>query len=421
MKLHIDIDCFFVSAQRINNPQLEGKPIAVGGRSNLSIFDKQNSLKYLSNIGGAFTSAILTQKEQYKGDDFFIDQDGRKRGIITTSSYEARKYGVKTAMSVDEATRLCPELLVLAPNYPLYHKLSYELKVYLQSKIPSIEQFSIDEFFGDLSGWIEEKDVEKFASSLQNDIKKLFKIPVSIGVAHSKWIAKLATEFAKPYGVKYIPKEQLESFIENIPISKFPGVGKKYEEKLRGYGIQTLGEVKKNKELFYRWHEPGRKLYHRICGDDGEGISVQTKRKSLGVGRSFDPVFCRDEIKRRIVILCRHLSFLAYKEGYNPLKFSLNIKYQYGEKSKGFVNSNRIFHENYLKNSMLKLFNTLDKHPSHAIVQLQITLSDLQEQCHKTFDLFHFENDQKQKMLMDSLHKLRQKYGVDILKTGNEL
>ena len=122
MKLHIDIDCFFVSAHRINNPQLQDIPLAVGGRSNLSIFEKTKQQRHLSQIEGAFTSSILSSNDDKTFEDYFVDSDGRIRGILTTSSYEARKYGVKTAMPVAEALRWCPQLKVLPPNYPLYHE-----------------------------------------------------------------------------------------------------------------------------------------------------------------------------------------------------------------------------------------------------------------------------------------------------------
>jgi len=145
MILHLDLDCFFASAHRIGNPHLENIPIAVGGRSNLSIFDKVKQTRELSKIEGAFTSSILSSNGNKSFEEYFVDKNGRVRGIITTSSYEARAFGVKTAMSVAEALRWCPNLTVISPNYPLYHELSHKLKSLLEKEIPAIEQFSIDE------------------------------------------------------------------------------------------------------------------------------------------------------------------------------------------------------------------------------------------------------------------------------------
>jgi len=421
MKLHIDIDCFFVSAHRINNPKYHNIPLAVGGRSNLSIFETTKTQKMTSQISGAFTSSILSPTSNMSFEEYFLDENKRPRGIITTSSYEARQYGVKTAMSVSEALRWCPNLTVLPPNYPLYHKLSHDLKNLLEKEIPSLEQFSIDEFFGDLSGWIADEDVYEFGTMLKEKVYKELQLPVSIGLAKSKWIAKLATEFAKPQKVKYIKTQYVDSFIRDIPISKFPGIGKGYQTKLKKYNINTLGEIQQHKELFYSWGQPGIQLYNRVCGIDNENISLKKDRKSIGLGRTFDPLSCRDEIKRRITILCRHLSFIALKNNHNPLTFALQVRYQYGEKSKDFINTNRIFNELFLKQEMIKLFNKIDIHPSHAIIQLNLTLSNFEKNKHTTMDLLHYEEDSKQNNLTQSLQKIRDKYGIDIIKSGGEL
>jgi len=421
MKLHIDIDCFFVSAHRINNPQYHNIPLAVGGRSNLSIFEDSKKERVSSQISGAFTSSILSSNDNVSFEEYFLDEQKHPRGIITTSSYEARKYGVKTAMSVAEALRYCPTLKVLPPNYPLYHKLSHNLKTLLEKEIPSIEQFSIDEFFGDISGWIKDTDVYDFGIMLQEKIAKELNLPVSVGLANSKWIAKLATEFAKPYGVKYIKTEYVNNFIKNIPIEKFPGIGKGYQTRLKRYNINTLGQIQQKKELFYTWGQPGIQLYNRVCGIDNENIALVKERKSIGLGRTFDPLSSRVEIQRRITILSRHLSFIALKNHHRPLTFALKVRYQYGDKSKGFINTNRIFNELFLKQEMIKLFQKIDKHPSHAIIQLNLTLSNFEQTKHTTMDLLNYENDTKQNKLTQSLQKIRDKYGIDIIKSGGEL
>lgn len=421
MKLHIDIDCFFVSAHRILNPKLNDIPLAVGGRSNLSIFDTKKSTRMVSKIEGAFTSSILSSNADKTFEEYFLDDTKKVRGIITTSSYEARKYGVKTAMSVAEALRWCPHLKVLPPNYPLYHDLSHRFKLLLEKEIPSIEQFSIDEFFGDVTGWIKDDEVYEFAVNLKQKIYDSLGLPVSIGVSKSKWIAKLATEFAKPFGIRYIKSEDVQNFIQNLPISEFPGIGKGYQTRLLKYNINTLGDITQNKELFYSWGKPGIQLYHRVCGTDNEKIALAQSKKSIGLGRTFDPESNRTEIKRRITILCRHISFLALKGKHKPMTFSIKIRYQYGEKSKDYINTNRAFSELFLKQEMLKLFDKVDKHPSHAIIQLNLTLSNFAENKTVTMDLLNFEDDQRQVSLTNSMQKLRDKFGIDIIKSGGEL
>jgi len=427
MILHLDLDCFFAAAHRIDNPQLEDIPIAVGGRSNLSIFNNDSEKRELSKISGAFTSSILSFGENSKTfHQYFVDVDKngyeKIRGIITTSSYEARAYGVKTAMSVAEALRWCPSLIVLPPNYPLYHKLSHQLKILLEKKIPSIEQFSIDEFFGDLTGWVEDNDVEDFAYKLKQEIYDELKLPISIGIAKSKWIAKLATNDSKPNGIKLVKDSQIESYIKHKNIMEFCGIGKGYQKRLLSHGITTLGEVKNKKELFDSWGKFGTTLYNRILGIDNEKLSLNTKSsKSIGLGRTFDPLHDREEIKRRITILCRHLSFLANKGNHNPITYSLDIKYQYGDKVHNTINTKRDFNEQLFKDEVLKLFKKIDIHPKHSLVQINITLSNFIEDKLVTKNLFTLDDDIKQKKLTKSIHKLRDRFGIDIIKSGSEL
>ncbi|MCI0501368.1 MAG: DNA polymerase IV [Epsilonproteobacteria bacterium] len=419
--LHIDIDCFFASAHRINNPKLYDIPIAVGGRSNLNIFDRKKQTRKISAIEGAFTSSILSSNDNMTSDEYFKDPDGRYRGIITTASYEARKFGVKTAMSVAEALMYCPHLTLIPPDYQLYHELSHKLKLLLEKEIPSIEQFSIDEFFCDVSGWIKDEEIIKFAMKLKLQIASQIGLPVSIGIAKTKWIAKLATEDAKPFGIKLVLPDEVENYIKDIPIHKFPGIGDGYRERLKGRGVKTLGDIKEKKELFYSWGKNGIQLYNRINGIDNEKLQISSSKKSIGLGRTFDNEDNRDEIKRKITILARHITFLAIKGKHSPLTYTLQIRYKYGEKSHDYINTNRLFNEQYFKQELLKLFSKIDIHPSQYIIQINITISNFSETKYNTLDLFHYEEDVVKSKLTQSMQKLRDKFGIDIIKSGGEL
>jgi len=420
MILHLDLDCFFAAAERIDNPHLLNIPIAVGGRSNISIFNTNKEIKSISNIEGAFTSSILSSNTNKSFDDYFVDKNKKVRGIITTSSYEARAFGVKTAMSVSEAKRWCPHLIVIPPNYPLYHDLSHKLKLLLEKEIPHIEQFSIDEFFGDVTGWIDDKNIVEFAYNLKKKIFDELSLPISIGISKTKWISKLATNDAKPNGIKLILPHQVEQFIFHKPIACFPGIGKGYQSRLIRYGINTLGDIKNKKELFYSWGKNAIQLYNRITGIDNEKISIAKDKKSIGLGRTIDPIKNRKEIKRRINILCRHLAFLAHKNKHQAMTFSLNIKYQYGQKVKDHINTNRIFSEQNLKKQIILMFDTIDIHKTHSIIQLNITLSNFQNNKSTTLDLFNYEQDKKLLSINKSMQKLRDKFGIDIIKHGSE-
>lgn len=421
MFLHLDLDCFFASAHRTIDDSLFNIPIAVGGRSNLNIFSTKKEIRKISSNSGAFVSTILTNEGQKSFQDYFVDEDGRIRGIITTASYEARAYGVKTAMSVNEALRLCPSLKMLAPNYPLYHELSTKLKELLKKEMPLVEQFSIDEFFGDVTGYIEEDEILEFARALKQKIFDELGLPISIGIANTKYLSKLITEYAKPDGIKFVPKNDIPSFTKNIPIEEFPGIGKGFQKRLQGYGVKTLGDIRDKKELFYSWKKPGIDLYNRVCGIRDNKLTFEREKKSIGIGRTFDPIYDRVELKRRVSILSRYLCFLVKKANVNPLTYAIKIKYEYKIKSKNYVNVNRIFNERDFKEAMSKLFDENDVHPTHGVVQLNITVSNFAKDNEYTYNLFEYEGDLKKRALTNQLQKLRTKFGVDIIKSANEL
>jgi len=421
MFIHLDLDCFFVSAHRSVDESLNNIPAAVGGRSNLNIFDRKKAVRHISNNSGAFVSSIVTANDDKAPKDYFVDDKGKVRGIITTCSYEARAFGVKTAMTVNEALSLCPQLKMIPSNYPLYHELSTKLAALLEKEVPLIEQFSIDEFFCDVTGWIEDDEIYDFAKRLQTMIKEELNLPISIGIAKTKWIAKLSTEFAKPVGIKLVKENEVDQFISEIPISKFPGIGKGYQEKLKSYGISTLGQIKAKRELFYSWKKPGVQLYNRVCGIERESIALKKSKQSIGIGRTFDPIYKRDEIKRRINILCRYLSFLIIKANVNPQTLSLQIRYEFNLKSKNYMNTNRLFNERYLKDSMKTLFEENDIHRTHSVIQINISVSNFLENRQNSLNLFEYENDLKQSALSNQIQKLRSKFGIDIIKNASEL
>jgi len=226
MFLHIDIDSFFASAERSVNPKLKGIPICVGSRSNLEIFNKKRThIKLIDDNSGAFVTPVFYSNKVKTFENYFVDTingDRKIRGIVTTASYEARACGVKTAMPLAQALQLCPQMIVIPSNYPLYHKLSHQIHAFMLAHIPKVEQYSIDEFFCDVSGWKTDKEVMSFAQALQSKILKHFDIPVSIGISRAKWIAKLATETAKPYGVFEV--KDINTYIEDIPRYSYQGL-----------------------------------------------------------------------------------------------------------------------------------------------------------------------------------------------------
>ena len=421
MFIHIDLDCYFVSAHRTLDKSLHNIPVAVGGKSNVDIFSHTRVKRTMATNRASFSSKILDSEDENSSNDYFVDENNKIRGIITSASYEARAFGVKTAMSVNEALKLCPNLKMIPPKYSLYDELSSKLKELLELEIPLIEQFSIDEFFGDLTGYIKEDEAEDFARKLKDKIFKELNLPCSIGLANTKYLSKLMTNEAKPNNIKLLKKENIEEFTKNILIENFTGIGKSLCEKLSGYNIKTLGDIRKNKNLFYSFGKVGIDTYNRVCGIKDSKLNITKEKKSIGIGRSFDVVFSRDELKRRVMILSRYLSFIVKKDGHNPLSFQIHIKYESNIKTKAQENSNKIFNEFDFKNSIINLFMQADKHRNHGVVQLYITVFNFAKKGEHTYNLFEYEDDLKKDKLGKNIQNLREKFGIDILKSAFEL
>ncbi|WP_456485101.1 DNA polymerase Y family protein [Hydrogenimonas sp.] len=421
MIIHMDLDCFFASCERLRNPSLHGRPIAVGGRGDPFIFDiksRKNIDVSLEN-SGAFVPTLFYDAESGFS-DYFVEKK-KIRGIVITSSYEARKMGIKTGMTIREALQRCPQLVVLPPNHLFYHEISHSLKAWLQKKVPVLEQYSIDEFFADLGGWIEDSDVPTFIDTLRQEIKSTFGIPISIGAAPSKWIAKMATSAAKPDGCKTLLEKEVARFVDPLPIDTFPGIGRGFSRRLKAYKIDTLGDLKAAKHLLYRWKKPGIQLYHRVNGDDCEPVAPGHDRRSIGISRTIDPIFDREEIRRRLIILCRHLAQLVARIDAKPQRLFLGIKYQFGQKAKRSVTERFIFSELALRRQILKLFDTIDIYRSLPIVRLGISCGNFDTQSMLRGSLFSQEREMKERNLWRQTAKIRQKYGIDTIRSAVEM
>lgn len=403
------------------NPSLIGKKIAVGGRGDPFIFDRKPSQKkkLVSLNTGAFVPSLFHAEHDHST---YFKEGSKIRGIVTTASYEARRYGVKTGMSIYEALQLCPDILLLPPNHLLYHTLSHELMEYLHTIVPVMEQYSIDEMFGDLRGWIDDEDTEAFIQQLQNDISMKFKLPVSIGASPAKWIAKLATSTAKPYGIRVVTKDKIREFVNDIAIDEFPGVGRAFSKKMQRYGIRTIGQAWDSPDLFASWGRHGKDLYARLTGEDHESVQASRSRKGIGISRSMDhPIKGRDELFRRIHIMVRHWSHTIMKLGVNPTTFHFSLGYENWGSSKKQYTIYRLFNEKFIQDFTYQKFKELDIYPALAVKYIGMSASKFIHHDPKTLDLFEYDNDTKMRKLTDALTKVREKYGMDIVRGGGEL
>lgn len=424
MKIHIDIDCFFVSAARTLDSSLHNRPVAIGGRSDQYIFSKKGAKQELNLLNsGSFVPAFFQEYQGKQGSDIakFTDDKGKIRGILTTASYEAREYGIKTAMNISEALRLCPSLIIKAPNMTLYQKLSHDLADFLHKKIPLLEQASIDEFYGDLDGWIEDKDVPYFIDILRHEIQQELNLPVSIGAAHTKSIAKLATSSAKPFGCRTILKKDFRKFVENIATKDFPGIGKSMQNRLNSAQIFTLGELIDSRSHVESMSPYAKELYKKVSGLDREKVKLNRVRKSIGISRTFDPIIDRDELIRRVTVLSRHLSYAIMRLDVLPTTYHLGISYVYNQNSSSNITENRLFSESFFKSLCLKLFLEADSQSSLKILRLSISCSHFTCNSRRELSLLTFEQDQKMRKLTLKTKILRDKYGLDIIRFANEL
>lgn len=423
----MDLDCYFVSAERTRHPFLKGRPVVVAKGSDKRIFSLEKKEAVLIEESGAFNSSLqfITKPsitpliKQWR--DEFVDKDGTIHGIVIAKSYETKKYKIKTGTPLKDALMMCPGLIVLPSDHLFYQMLSFKLKAYLETKIPLLEQYSIDEFFGDVGGWIEEDKTLEFIAMLQREITEKFDLPISIAASHSKWIAKLATDTIKPYGVKVIYPHEVNAFVNPIKVEDFPGVGKAVEQRLKNYGVETLEDAKRLPKLFDAYGKTGKELYKRIHGEDNEPVHPSRERKGIGISRNFAAIEDREEIKRRVMILSRYLSYTITKLGLNPTTFFMKIRYQYGTKSSKSFTHDRLFNESFFIELAQSMLNELDAHPHYKIHYISLGASNCTGiHKRKSFSMLEFHKDSKHAKLSQGLMKIRDKYGVDMIRYGTE-
>ena len=423
MKIHLDLDCYFVSAERTRYPFLKDKNVVVAKSSDKKIFSKDKKQGVILGDTGAFNS-VLEFRNNYDANnilkawrDEFLDENGEIHGIVIAKSYECKPYGIKTGTPLREAIHMCPNLIIIPSDHLFYQELSQKLKAYLEFKIPVLEQYSIDEFFGDLNGWIKDSDTLDFIKDLRDDIKEKFDLPITIGASKSKWIAKLITDRIKPFGVYALEESMVLDYTKDIDVNDFPGIGRAISKKLADYRVKTLGELRARPNLLYLYGKTGVELYERICGTDNERVIPYSDRRGIGISRNFKAIIDRNEIYRRVMILARYLSYTITKLNLNPTTFYFKIRYEYGIKNSQSITENRLFNEKFLIDLAKFMIKKLDTRLNYKIHYIAISASNFASDHNiKTFCLIDYKKDLKYKALNENLLKVRDKYGIDIVK-----
>jgi len=237
--LHVDMDAFFASVEQLDDKSLRGKPVIVGGIS--------------------------------------------QRGVVSTCSYEARKYGIHSAMPVFIAQKLCPNGIYVRPRYYRYKEISNEVFNILKDVTDIIEQVSIDEAYLDITN-TRFKDGMEAAKYIKFRVLKEIGLTISVGISYNKFLAKLASDWNKPNGIKVITKDMIPNILLPLKISKVHGLGNKSVEKFNNIGIYTIKDLyDMPKEIFSEYlGKSGYQIFERIRGIDNREVIVDRDRKSYG-------------------------------------------------------------------------------------------------------------------------------------------
>ena len=245
--IHVDMDAFYASVEQMDNPELKGKPLAVGGSGT--------------------------------------------RGVVSAASYEARKFGVRSAISGVIARRLCPELLFVRPRFERYKEISKQIRTIFFDYTELVEPLSLDEAYLDVT---ENKKGNPSASLIAEEIRaRIFKevgLTASVGISINKFIAKVASDYNKPNGQKTVNPEEVLGFLEQLDVRKFHGIGKVTAEKMYQKGIFTGLDLKSKSLEFLEQHfgKSGKYYYYIVRGIHNSEVKPNRIRKSLAAERTFN-------------------------------------------------------------------------------------------------------------------------------------
>ena len=271
--IHIDMDAFYASVEQRDNPELRGKPVIVAWRGN--------------------------------------------RSVVCAASYEARQFGVRSAMSAVRAERLCPQAVFLPPDFSRYRDVSQQTREVFRRHTDLIEPLSLDEAYLDVT---ENKTrlptATQVARTIREQIRTELHLTASAGVAPNKFLAKIASDWRKPDGLFVIQPEEVDSFLLPLPVGRLPGVGKVMEEKLKGFGVQTVGDLRKLElaTMEGRFGRYGVRLYELARGIDKSEVIPDRPTKSISAEDTFERDVLLTEMEPMIRRLAEHTWAASRKE-----------------------------------------------------------------------------------------------------------
>jgi DNA polymerase IV len=364
--LHLDLDTFFVSVERLKNSKLIGKPVLIGGTSD--------------------------------------------RGVVASCSYEARKFGIHSAMPMKMAKTLCPEAIVMKGNSADYTKHSRIVTDIVQQAVPVLEKASVDEFYADLSGMDKFFGCMKMATELRQRIIKESGLPISFGLSENKTVSKVATGIAKPNNQLMVEYGTERAFLAPLSVKKIPMVGEKTHQKLISLGvrkIQTIQEMPM--DLMERaFGKNGVNIWRKANGIDASPVIPYSERKSISTERTFDrDTIDIDKLKGILTAMTENLGFQLRRGA--KLSACITIKVRYSDFNTYTLQS-RIPYTSADYILIPKAQELFDKlYNRRLLIRLiGVRLSDIVNGCHQ-IDLF--DNQTRALNLYDAMDKIRDKHG----------
>lgn len=245
--LHCDMDCYYAAVHMRDDPTLVGRPVVVGG-------------------------------------------DPQGRGVVASASYEARKFGIRSAMPAAHALRLCPQVVFLRPDFPLYRRESDRIFAIYREYTPLVETVSLDEAYLDVTDHLERHGTATaIAREIRQRVREERRLTVSVGVGPNMLVAKIASDFRKPDGLTVVPPDRVQAFLDPLPVRRLHGVGPATEAALQDFGISTVAELRARplEALLERFKSHGRMLHDFARGLDERPVETQHERKSLGTETTY--------------------------------------------------------------------------------------------------------------------------------------
>lgn len=376
--MHVDMDAFFVSVELRENPHLRGVPLAVGGQ---------------------------------------------ERGVISAASYEARVFGVNSAMPVGRAKRLCPQLVILTPHGEKYRDVSRRIMNILSAFTPKIEQVSVDEAFLDVSG-----SRRLFGSpvrighELRRRIREQEHVPASVGIANTKHLAKIASAHAKPDGLLLVPADRSLEFLHSLPVGALLGVGDKTREVLERRGVVTIGDVAllgRRTLVKILGAAAGERIYQLAMNHDERSVESVRAEKSMSREQTFfDPLRGYDEVEKVLLAqsfeVGRRLRADREKAGVISIKVR-SASFATVQRSVTLAVPTDSNSDIYA--AARKLFSSLE-FPSEGVRLVGVRASQLVGSDTDIQLAFTAQSDERFEKVDRAIDAVQEKYGVHLLKPG---